>query len=182
MDSERTTVILRRAVSGDASAERQLVERIYDELRAAARHELRRWPWRDGVETTALVHEVYVRLLHGGERDWHDRRHFLRAAAMAMHRYMIDLQRRPSGLPVDTTVLIDRTDEEGDFDRVDFLALEEHLGHLERTYPRQADVLRTRYFLGLSVRELAEEFQLSKATVERDLLFARTWLCQRMEE
>jgi RNA polymerase sigma factor (TIGR02999 family) len=173
-----TTKLLEAASGGDSAAQEALIGKIYEELRGSAHQELRHWPFANSLQTTALVHEVYLRLIRG--RGWKNRQHFLRAAATAMHRFLIDLHRRETEQSGETDALRDYTLPTPEYSRLDLQALERHLEDLSKLHTRQADVLRARYFLGLSISDLVCEFDLSKATVERDLAFARAWMYERM--
>jgi len=131
------------------------------------------------LQTTALVHETYLRMLGGQNPPWNDRAHFFRAAAEAMRRILIEHARKHrrikrggdrsrvslSGLNLDVP-------EDSDT----ILALDDALGRLDKQDPRVADVVRLRFFAGLSVEETAKALEVSERTVKREWSFARAWL------
>lgn len=164
--------------SREAAMER-LLPLIYDELRTLARAQLRHERPDHTLQPTALVHEAYLRLLGGRQPAWNDRQHFFRAAAEAMRRILIEHARQRSRLKrggkqvrVDLdNIALATTD---DPDRV--LALDEAFRRLEKEDPEAADVVRLRFYAGLSVAETANATGLSERTVKREWAFARAWL------
>ena len=167
-----------RGANGSQAWER-LVPLVYAELRGIARAHLRREHTGHTLAATALVHEAYLRLLSGNYPTWNDRQHFFRAAAEAMRRVLIEHARKRArvkrgGNPVrislsDITVA---TDE----DPAALLALDEAIRRLEEEEPSAAEVVRLRFFAGLSVEETAQALDLSERTVKREWAFARAWL------
>ena len=174
------TALLRRSAAGDKPAEDELIGLIYGQLRRMARNELRRGSGGPATQATGLVHELYLRLLRENPRAWPDRRYFFGAFARALHDHRIDEIRRrsargkhvslPSNLLIDGSAQLDQ----------DIVALKEHLEKLEQIRPRAAVVFRAHFFVGLTIPEISQALELGHATVERDLLFARTWLHVRM--
>lgn len=165
---------------GRAAALAHLVPRFYDEMRVLARARLRGERPDHSLGATALVHEAYLRLLGGnGEAAWKDRTHFMVAAAEAMRRILVDnarsrgRQKRGAG-----TVHLELGAGDAAQDRDDevLLELDEALSRLEAQDSRAADVVRLRYFAGLSVGETANTLGVSERTVKRDWAFARAWL------
>jgi RNA polymerase sigma factor (TIGR02999 family) len=157
----------------------RLVPVVYAELRAAARAHLRRERPDHTLRATALVHEAYLRLLGGDHITWNDRQHFFRAAAEAMRRILVEHARKRArvkrgGNPIraslsDVNLAVDQ-------DPVEVLALDAAIRRLEEQDPTAADVVRLRFFAGLSVEETARMLDLSERTVKREWAFARAWL------
>ena len=154
------------------------MELVYDELRRIASGLLRRETPGHTLQTSALVHEAYLRL--AGERglDASSRAYFFASAARAMRRVLIDharrkqTQRRDAGLRIDldTPAL-----EPGQIDR-DMLVLDQALSRLAEMDPRQGQVVELRFFGGLSTEEIAQTLGVSDRTVKRDWAMARAWL------
>jgi RNA polymerase sigma factor (TIGR02999 family) len=163
------------------SALERLVPAVYDELRALARTQLRGERPDHSLQATALVHEAYLRLLGNGATQpaWNDRHHFFVAAAEAMRRILIEHARaRGRGKRGGGRVRVELSSVdlavEQDLDEV--LALDEAFRRLEEQDPKAADVVRLRFFAGLSVEETADAMGLSARTVKREWAFARAWL------
>lgn len=163
----------------------RLLPIVYDELRAIAAARLRAERSGHTLQTTALVHEAYIRLV-GSERPvWSNRAHFFYAAAEAMRRILVDHARRRT-----------RSKRGGDRVRVELdeahlsrwpdphelLAVDEAVRRLEEVDDRAADVVRLRYFAGLSVEETAQALDLSERTVMREWAYARAWLRDALTE
>ncbi len=175
------TRILSAIEQGDPQAAAQLLPLVYDELRKLAAQRLAQEKPGQTLQATALVHEAYLRLV-GGEQtqDWDGRRHFFAAAAEAMRRILIDRARhkqtRKAGggrrrLDLDD---IEPAPEEGDGDRL--LALDEALRQLEAEDPRKAELVKLRFFAGLSAEQAAAALGVSTSTAEKDWAYARSWL------
>lgn len=173
------TALLQAAAAGDDSAQSELFTRVESELKTLAHRELGRWPPGASVQTTALVDEIFLRLV-GKESTPTDRRHFYAIAARAMHEALIDRARLRGRRPTDVPLpdgLPDKREEP-----VDLIDLKQALAQLEGVDPRACEVLRLRIVLGLEFEEIVALLEVSQATVERDLRFARTWLRRRMAE
>jgi len=157
---------------------------VYDQLRAIARRHLRREQAGHTLQTTAVLHEAYLRLAQDGSRPYADRAEFCVAAARAIRRVLIDHARgrkalkRGGGVAVrvdlDSSLLC--TAKPG----VDPLELEEALNRLAALSSRQARVVELRFFGGLSEEETAEALGVSRRTVQEDWRFARAWLLREM--
>jgi RNA polymerase sigma factor (TIGR02999 family) len=173
------TLLLRRAAAGDEDAEARLVEALYRVLRGMARRLRRGRPGGATLQTTALVHEVWIRLLRHERAGYESRAHFLASAGRAMRSVMVDHLRgrrrtkrgaRWKRVPLDGMVL---AFEERS---VDLLDLDAALRALEAEDPEAARVVEMRFFGGMSVAEAAERLGVSTRTVVRDWEFARAWL------
>jgi RNA polymerase sigma factor (TIGR02999 family) len=163
-----------------AAALARLVPLLYDEMRALARARLRSERPDHSLQATALVHEAYLRLLGADtEAAWNDRTHFMVAAAEAMRRILVDharargREKRGGGA---THIELGEADAARALDDDDILALDEVLPRLEALDARTADVVRLRYFVGLTVEETAHALGVSERTVKREWAFARAWL------
>jgi RNA polymerase sigma factor (TIGR02999 family) len=177
--------ILEAAGQGDRQAAQQLLPLVYDELCKLAASRLARERPGHSLDVTALVHEAYLRLVHGPQDQcWTNRDHFFAAAAEAMRRILVDRARRNAQLkrggdlhriPLDAIepVAIRR--------REDYLALEESLACLEAHDPLAAKVVKLRYFAGLTMAETAEKLAIPLRTAERNWAYARTWLLQHLQ-
>ncbi len=166
---------------GDEGSLDELLPRIYDELRLLARAQLR-GEWRDHtLQTTALVHEAYMRLVDQRRVNWSGRAHFFGAAAKAMRRLLVDharrrkAQKRGAGeRPLrGIEVPVERARE--------LVALDDALSDLERFDAHQSRIVELRYFGGLTIEETAEVVGVSPATVKREWSVARAWLYDQMQ-
>ncbi|MFI5460517.1 MAG: ECF-type sigma factor [Isosphaerales bacterium] len=175
------TQILAAIEQGDAHAPEQLLPLVYDELRRLAAEKLAHEQPGQTLQATALVHEAYLRLLGGKQtQDWDGRRHFFAAAAEAMRRILIDRARhkqtKKAGgkrrrLDLDD---IEPALEEENGDRL--LALDEALRQLEAADPRKAELVKLRFFAGLTALQAAAALGVSTSTAEKDWAYARSWL------
>jgi RNA polymerase sigma factor (TIGR02999 family) len=175
------TRLLSAIEQGDPHAAGELFPLVYDELRQLAAQKLAHEPPGQTLQATALVHEAYLRLVGGEQtRDWHGRRHFFAAAAEAMRRLLIDRARhkqtRKAGggrrrLDLDAA---EPALGEADGDRL--LALDEALRQLEAEDPRKADLVKLRFFAGLTAAQAAVALGVSTSTAEKDWAYARSWL------
>ncbi len=180
------TQLLGAAGSGDPHAAAQLLPIVYDELRRLAAHRLARETDWQTLTPTALVHEAYLRLVDAREEvSWNGRGHFFAAAAEAMRRILVENARRKrqikrgggrSRQPLDEAELLAPQTQE------DILALDEALTELKKTDRAAADLVELRYFGGLSMPEAAKILGLSQRTAERLWTYARTWLCEKLQD
>lgn len=151
---------------------------VYDELRVIATARLRGEDPGHTLQTTALVHEAYLRLI-GGEGPWSNRAHFFHAAAEAMRRILIEYARRRVRVKRGggrVRVDLDEAHVAEWPDPDELLAVDEAIRRLDEVDGRAADVVRLRYFVGLSVEETARALDLSERTVMREWAFAKAWL------
>jgi RNA polymerase sigma factor (TIGR02999 family) len=174
------TQILSRIESGDPSASEQLLPLVYDELRklAAAKLTLER-PGQTLV-ATALVHEAYLRLVDGqATQGWNSRGHFFAAAAEAMRRILIENargKRRTKRGGNRRRIELDEACLSSDAPSDDVLALNEALERLAAESPPRAELVKLRYFAGLTIDEAASAMNISLATAKRYWTYSRAWL------
>lgn len=172
--------------TGDPSASEQLLPLIYDELRRLAAAKLRREKPGQTLQATALVHEAYLRLVDVKEQQhWRNRGHFFAAAAEAMRRILVDQARhkrtlKAGGHRVDLPELV--VADAGSDGQLDYLALDEALKELETTDKRKADLVKLRFFGGLTIEQAAQVLGVSTSTADNDWAYAKTWLRVRMSE
>jgi RNA polymerase sigma factor (TIGR02999 family) len=182
--SSEITQLLHAWRGGDQLALQRLTPVVYEELHRMARHYMARE--RDGhtLQTTALINEVYLRLVKVKEVQWQDRAHFFAVSAQLMRRILTDFarahgyQKRGGGarqVPLDDVCLA--SEEPG----VDLVALEQALTRLGETDARKSKVVELRFFGGLTVDETAEVLQISGETVMRDWSVARAWLLRELD-
>jgi RNA polymerase sigma factor (TIGR02999 family) len=174
---------------GDSEAARKLLPLVYDELHCLAAAQMVREKPGQTLQTTALVHEAYLRLFGNGEACWENRRHFFGAAAEAMRRILVEAARRKASLKrggelkrVDLASIEDGEGGSGPAapDRDDLLDLDEALDALAAESPEKAEIVKLRYFAGLSEVEVAECLGISRRTADRHWAFARAWLYRRL--
>ncbi|HMK85124.1 MAG TPA: ECF-type sigma factor [Steroidobacteraceae bacterium] len=177
-ESGEVTVLLRQWKQGDERALKEILPLVYEELRRLAHHHLRAEHAEHSMQSTALVHEAYLRLIGGRPADLQDRAHFIAVASRAMRQILVDLARGRSADKRDWGVRIDyshmpslpiQRDE-------DLLALDDALSDLARIDERQAQIVEMRFFGGLSSSEISDVLGISRATVDRDWATARVWL------
>lgn len=176
------TDLLRAAQAGDQAAQDEAGKIVYDELHGLARSYLSRERSDHTLQPTALVHEAYLRLV-GQVSPWKSRAHFFGIAAQMMRRILVDYARRSSAERRDRQriVSLDAAETiplEGGYraGAEDVIAVHEALTQLEQLDPRQARIVELRFFVGLSLEEIAEVTNISPATISRDWSMARAWL------
>ena len=178
------TRILEAAGRGDAGAAAELLPLVYDELRKLAAARLAREAPGHTLDATALVHEAYLRLASGGNEShaaWDHRGHFFAAAAEAMRRILVESARRKraekhgGGLhrhdAADLPIAAPEPSE-------DLIALDEALERFAAIDPAKADLVKLRYFAGLTIEEAADALDISPATAKRHWAYSRAWLFQ----
>ena len=175
------TRVLSAIEGGDPHAAEQLLPLVYDELRKLAAQKLAQEKPGQTLQATALVHEAYLRLVGGAQaQGWDGRRHFFAAAAEAMRRILIDRARhKQTGKAGGGRRRLDLGDiepalDEGDGDRL--LALDEALRQLEAEDPRKAELVKLRFFAGLTAEQAAAALGVSISTAEKDWAYARSLL------
>ena len=174
------TLLLERVREGDTTARDELFATAYDELRRLARARLRDGGRNTVLDTTALVHESYVRFVHGGEIRAEDRRAFFAYASKVMRSVIVDtvrerLAERRGGECVHLTLTTQMAGQYAESEE-EILRVHEALGVLEQAEPRLAQVVEMRYFGGYTEREIAEALDVTERTVRRDWEKARLLL------
>ena len=177
--------MLDAAERGEPDAASKLLPLVYDELRRLAARKLARESPDHTLEATALVHEAYVRLVGpaGERRRWAGRRHFFAVAADAMRRILVDEARRRRSHKRGggaAHVTIDNFEPAARQPTTDLLALNEALDKLAAADPAAAELVKLRYFGGLTLPEVAEALALSPRTADRLWAYARAWLRQEI--
>jgi RNA polymerase sigma factor (TIGR02999 family) len=178
------TQILERAQRGDQKAAAELLPLVYDELRRLAAARMAQQAPGQTLQATALVHEAWLRLAGSDRQHWDNRRHYFRAAAEAMRHILIDRSRRRQSARHgggQERVNIDELEIAEPIGQETLAALNDALDELERIDPAKAEVVKLKFFVGLSEREAAEVLGVSERTVERRWAYAQAWLFERME-
>lgn len=180
-EQREITELLAALGAGDDAALDELFETVYSELRRLARGQRRRWRGEETLNTTALIHEAYIKLFESGQRGWQGRGHFFAVACKAMRQILIDRARRSSAEKRGGDLQRESLDAVEPMAmstaaREELLSLDEALSRLERLDPRQARVVECRFFGGLGLEETAEAVGASVPTVVRDWRAARSWL------
>ena len=178
------TQILESIEQGDPRAADELLPLVYDELRRLAQYKMNQESPGQTLQPTALVHEAWIRLM-GSNQDWRDRRHFFNAAAESMRRILIERARRRGRLRrgggaqhIDLNqidVAIEASDES-------LLLVDEALSRLAEHQPEKAELVKLRYYVGLSIAEAAQALGISEATAKRHWAFARAWLFRELRD
>jgi RNA polymerase sigma factor (TIGR02999 family) len=178
-----TTQLLRAWAKGDQGALEQLTPRVYDELRRMAGHFMRNERAGRTIQTTALVHEAYLKLIDIDNVNWQHRAHFFAVSAQIMRRILLDQARRRVAAKrggVLPRANLDEIPDLGSGRARELIALDDGLDALAALDPRKARVIELRFFGGLSVEEAAEVLKVSPDTVLRDWRLARAWLLAEM--
>jgi len=182
LDAEITN-LLKAWSAGDPAALDQLSKQVYDELRRMARRHMKGERRDRTLQTTALVHEVYLRLVDVTKVEWQQRAQFFAIAAQMMRRILVDAARaraadkRGNGVVrvnFDETAMVSPQPDRS------VVALDDALAAFAAVAPRQAKVVELRYFGGLQEEEIVEVLQISPRTVRRDWDFARAWLVREL--
>jgi RNA polymerase sigma factor (TIGR02999 family) len=177
------TGLLGEAAAGEVSATEKLLPLVYGQLRAIAQQRMSMESPGHTLQATALVHEAYLRLVGPREVPWKNQGHFYAAAAEAMRRILIDhaksrkRQKRGGAQRREVLNVVDLAASENS---EEILALDEAFCRLEQQEPEAADVVRLRFFAGLSVDDTANALELSPRTVDRRWKFARAWLYREL--
>lgn len=181
--SEDITKLLKAWSSGDEAALPQLADRVYPELRRMARRYMKNEAQGNSLQATALVHEVYLRLIDVTNVEWQARAQFFAMAAQMMRRILVDAarargsQKRGAAAPkvnLDETVVLSPAPDRS------IVELDEALTVFSQMAPRQAKVVELRYFGGLTEEEIVAALNISPRTVRRDWDLARAWLLREL--
>ena len=180
------TLILSQIESGDPSAAEQLLPLVYEELRKLAAARLAQEKPGQTLQATALVHDAYLRLVDTDKAQaWNSRGHFFAAAAEAMRRILVERARQKRGpmrggdwVRVTLDMACDARDEHGD----ELLAVNDALTALAVESPIKADLVKLRYFVGMSHQEAAEALGISRATADRYWAYAKAFLYSALDD
>jgi RNA polymerase sigma-70 factor, ECF subfamily len=183
--THQVTALLRAWTAGDEKALEKLTSLVYAELRRRAHRYMSREPPGHILQTTALINEVYLRVVDLPEMTWQDRAHFLAVCAKLMRQILTDLararlyQKRGRGA---VHLSLEQASLASEEPRLDLLALDEALNALARIDQRKGRVVELRFFGGLSVEETAEVLRVSPETVMRDWKFAKACLHEKLSK
>ena len=179
------TRILHSVESGDAKAADQLLPLVYDELRKLAAHKMVNESPGQTLQPTALVHEAWLRLVGSEQRTWQNRAHFFGAAAEAMRRILIDRARRKRAMrhgggqkrvdAEDVEIASATADDQ-------LLAVNEALDKLAAQDKQKAELVKLRYFIGMTIEEAAQILGVSEPTAKRYWAYARAWLYHEIQK
>ena len=178
------TQLLQSWSNGDSKALEQLIPLVSGELRRLAHAYMRRQGPGHLLQTTALVHEAYMRLVDARTLSWQSRTHFYGISAKLMRQILVEFaraeqaQKRGGGaipLPLDEAAMVAKTPG------VDLVALDDALNDLEQLDPRKARIVELRFFGGFSVEETSEVLQVAPVTAKREWIKARAWLYHAIE-
>ncbi len=178
------TALLQEVRTGSADAFDELVPRLYGELQRLAR-KVRAGRASETINTTALVHEAYLKLAASNAPVWENRLHFFRTAARAMRQVLVNEAERRSAIKRGGGEVLATFNEEvhgGSMNEGELLALNQALETLERMHKRQAHIVELRFFAGMTVEEIAEILDISERTVHRDWRVARAWLASELKK
>lgn len=182
-DCSETTQLLRAWAGGDENALDQLTPRVYAELRRLAGRLMRNERPGQTIQTTALVHEAYLKLIDIENVDWQHRAHFFAISAQVMRHILLDRARRTSAAKrggQGGRIYLEDVGDIGSVRARELIALDDALNALARMDSRKARVIELRFFAGLSVEETAEVLKVSSETVVRDWRLARAWIVAEM--
>lgn len=171
------TVLLNAVGAGDESAPGRLLELVYDDLRRLAAAYMKNERADHTLQSTALVHEAFIRLVDWKTVSWENRAQFFAVAAEVMRKVLIDHARHKKAHKRDggQKILLDEAVSFSNEKEFDLLALEEVLAVLETVDKRQAKIVELRFFGGLSIEETAHVLKVSETTVRREWTFAKAW-------
>jgi len=181
MSMADVTRILNAIEQGDAQAADELLPLVYEELRLLAAQKLAQERPGQTLQATALVHEAYIRLVETECQNWNSRGHFFKAAAEAMRRILVENARRKGrikhGGGFQRVELNESVPTESD-ERIayELIALDEALDRFAKKDKLKADLVKLRYFAGLTIPQAAQILNISHATAERHWIYARCWL------
>jgi RNA polymerase sigma factor (TIGR02999 family) len=180
---ESVTTLLAEWSRGDTEALQRLIPLVYEELRRLSRHYLRLEGQGHTLQTTALVHEAYLRMVNQDAVDWHGRSHFFGIAAKLIRQILVDHARkrqagkRDSGGPL---LSFDESFQLPDGGQVDLVRLDAALSRLARIDEQQSRIIELRFFGGLSIEEAAQLIGISPRTLTRQWAIARAWLFREL--
>jgi RNA polymerase sigma factor (TIGR02999 family) len=182
-ENHRITVLLRRVSGGDRTAQSELLPIVYAQLLRMAEKQFRSERRGHTLQPTALISELYLRVIRDGTVDWQDRAHFFAVSAQTIRRILVDharsvnAHRRPNPhMRLDLDDVLVYSDEHG----AQIVEIDETLHRLAERDPRMAQIVEMRVFAGLSIEEMAAALGISERTVKRDWAVARAWLSKEL--
>ena len=179
------TRLLDAACDGDEGATEALFNAVYQELKGIARSNRRRWRGNATMNTTALIHEVFIKLGGAAQMTFSNRTHFYATASKAMRQVLVNYAKQQRAakrggdalrVTLDDSVLAAQASAD------ELLHVHQLLAELEKSHPRRSQIVECRVFGGMSVDETAEALAISTATVKRDWRLATAWLYEAMQE
>lgn len=180
------TRLLQKWNAGDEQARDQVVTSVYMQLRRIARRRMQAEPTGHTLQTTALIHEAYLRLMGQGSVSWKNRSQFFNVAARVMRRVLVDHARRrragKRGGGADVSLPLEAAVHALDRSGVDAIALNDALDALALIDPRQAQIVELKFFAGLTISEIGHDVGLSSASVKRQWETAKMWLRREMDD
>jgi RNA polymerase sigma factor (TIGR02999 family) len=178
----QVTELLRQWVEGDEKALDELLPVVYKELRRLAHYHLQSERPDHTLQSTALVHEVYLRLFRGQPKQYENRAHFIAVASRLMRQVLVDYARERKAGKRDggCRIAVDFLENLPMHDDAELLALDDALNELARIDERQGKIVEMKFFGGLSAPEISQAMGLSRATVDREWATARVWLHRQM--
>ncbi len=183
-ENRHITKLLKNAQEGDESALNELFPLVYDELRKLASIRMNSERENHTLQPTALVHEVYMRLIDQHSVDWNNRLHFFGLASEMMRRILVTHAVAKKTNKRGGEIVHVELDEAVSFageNEIDFVELDEALNELGKFAPRQAKVVEMRFFGGLTNEEVAEFLKLDERTIKRDWRAAKAWLFEKLK-
>jgi RNA polymerase sigma factor (TIGR02999 family) len=169
---------------GDRASLDEMMPLVYNELQRLASYYLSRERAGHTLQTTALVHEVYMRLVNQQNVDWKNRAHFLSLASEMMRRILVNYARDRAAAKRGgkaQRISLSKLDEAGEEPDIDLIALDQALTELEGFDARKSRIVELKFFGGMTADEIAEVLEISDATVEREWMVARTWLYRALK-
>ena len=180
------TQILYRIERGDPAASPELLPLVYDELRRLAAARMQRETPGQRLQATALVHEAYLRLAGSGQvQSWNSRGHFFAAAAEAMRRILVERARQKGSIKCgggQKRVELADIECSNETPAIDLIVLDEALGRLQLRDPRKAELVKLRFFAGLTNQDAAKVLGISPSTADNDWAYAKCWLRLEMSD
>ena len=183
--TSNVTRLLLQWSEGDTAAREALIPLVYEELRRIARHCLASQRPDHTLQSTALVHEAYLRLVDHSSVHWENRVHFFAVAAQLMRRILVDHARKQRAAKRgggNLTLVLDEAVAPPARRAVDLIALDDALNGLAALDSRQSQIVELRFFGGLSIEDTSQLLDISPATVKREWVTARAWLYQQVNQ
>jgi RNA polymerase sigma factor (TIGR02999 family) len=181
LDDQASQDLITRWRAGDEQALKDLLPLVYKQLHRVARQHLRKQRTHHTLQTTALIHEAYLRFAGAEGPSVQDRNHFIALASRIMRQVLVDHARGRAAAKRQGGVRVTLSEALNVADEVDVLGVDEALTRLSEFDEQQARVVELRFFGGLSIQETAAALHISESTVKRDWTMARTWLSRELQ-